>query len=142
MRPSASLAPRLPEWVSNGRVCAPATSCEVGSSGLRTRPLRTALSTVGIAIGIAAMVAVLGLSASSQADLNARIAALGTNLLQVEAGEGFGRGSGELPDAAVAMVRRIGPVTEVSSIAPTRRDSSTIERDLRRRHGGHLGVRR
>ncbi|MFN8022478.1 MAG: FtsX-like permease family protein [Acidimicrobiales bacterium] len=89
----------------------------VGSSGLRTRPLRTALSTVGIAIGIAAMVAVLGLSASSQADLDARIAALGTNLLQVEAGEGFGRGSGELPDEAVAMVGRIGPVTEVSSIA-------------------------
>jgi hypothetical protein len=44
----------------------------VGSSGLRTRPLRTALSTVGIAIGIAAMVAVLGLSASSQADLDAQ----------------------------------------------------------------------
>ena len=103
----------------------------VGSSGLRTRPLRTALSTVGIAIGIAAMVAVLGLSASSQADLDAQIAALGTNLLQVQAGEGFGRGSGQLPDDAVLMTSRIGPVTEVSSItqleATVRRSTAISE---------------
>ena len=63
------------------------------------------------------MVAVLGLSASSRADLQAQIRELGTNLLQVQAGEGFGRGSGELPSTAVAMVGRIGPVTAVSSIA-------------------------
>jgi putative ABC transport system permease protein len=89
----------------------------VGSLGLRTRRLRTALSTVGVAIGIAAMVGVLGLSASSQADLQARIRALGTNLLQVQAGQGFGRGDASLPDAAVAMVSRVGPVTAVSSLA-------------------------
>ncbi len=64
-----------------------------------------------MAIGIAAMVAVLGLSASSREELQQQIRALGTNLLQVQAGEGFGRGTGELPDTAVAMVGRIGPVT-------------------------------
>mgnify|MGYP001245518472 CR=1 FL=1 len=83
----------------------------VGSLGLRTRRLRTGLSTLGVAIGIAAMVGVLGLSASSQEDLNARIRALGTNLLEVQAGTGFGRGTGVLPDTAVEMVGRIGPVT-------------------------------
>ena len=36
----------------------------VGAGGLKTRRLRTALSTLGVAIGIAAMVGVLGLSAS------------------------------------------------------------------------------
>ena len=89
----------------------------VGSLGLRTRRLRTGLSTLGVAIGIAAMVGVLGLSASSREDLQAKIRALGTNLLEVEAGEGFGRGSGTLPDTSVGMVSRIGPVTAVSSIA-------------------------
>jgi putative ABC transport system permease protein len=63
------------------------------------------------------MVGVLGLSASSREALQTKIRALGTNLLEVQAGTGFGRGSGKLPDTAVAMVSRIGPVTSVSSIA-------------------------
>lgn len=89
----------------------------VGSLGLRTRRLRTGLSTLGVAIGIAAMVGVLGLSASSREDLQQEIRALGTNLLQVQAGQGLGRGSGTLPSTAVGMIGRIGPVTAVSSIA-------------------------
>lgn len=97
----------------------------VGSIGLRTRRLRTALSTVGVAIGIAAMVGVLGLSASSREDLQRQIRALGTNLLQVEAGQGFGRGSGTLPTTAVAMTSRIGPVTAVSSL-------TTVDATVRR----------
>jgi putative ABC transport system permease protein len=59
----------------------------VASVGLRARPLRAALSALGIAIGTAAIVAVLGLSASSQAGLLAEIDRLGTNLLTVEAGQ-------------------------------------------------------
>lgn len=97
----------------------------VGALGLRTRRLRTGLSTLGVAIGIAAMVGVLGLSASSQEDLNAKIRALGTNLLEVQAGAGFGRGSGELPDTAVDMISRIGPVTAVSSL-------TTVDATVRR----------
>ena len=97
----------------------------VGALGLRTRRLRTGLSTLGVAIGIAAMVGVLGLSASSQEDLQAKIRALGTNLLEVQAGAGFGRGTGQLPASAVSMVSRIGPVSAVSSIA-------TIEASVRR----------
>jgi putative ABC transport system permease protein len=53
----------------------------VGAAGLRTRPTRAVLSRLGIAIGIAAMVAVVGISASSRADLDRTLAALGTNLL-------------------------------------------------------------
>ncbi len=100
----------------------------VGSFGLQTRRLRTGLSTIGVAIGIAAMVAVLGLSASSREQLQQQIRALGTNLLQVQAGQGFGRGSGELPDTAVGMVSRIGPVTAVSSIATV--DATVRRNDL------------
>ncbi len=74
-------------------------------------------------------------------DLQQQIRALGTNLLQVQAGEGFGRGTGELPDTAVAMVSRIGPVTAVSSLATV--DATVRRTDLvsRRHHRRHLGVR-
>ena len=69
----------------------------VASVGLRARPLRAALSALGIAIGTAAIVGVLGLSSSSQAGLIAEINQLGTNLLTVEPGQsltgGPGRGS-------------------------------------------------
>jgi putative ABC transport system permease protein len=90
----------------------------VGSVGLHTRRLRTGLSTLGISIGIAAMVGVLGLSESSRADLQAQIRALGTNLLEIQAGQGFGAGDATLPDTAVPMISRVGPVTEVSATSP------------------------
>jgi putative ABC transport system permease protein len=85
----------------------------VASVGLRTRRLRAALSALGIAIGVAAIVAVLGLSSSSQAGLLAEIDRLGTNLLTVTNGQDFLGHNAELPLAATAMIRRIGPVTQV-----------------------------
>lgn len=87
------------------------------SVGLRTRKTRAALSAVGIMIGIAAMVSVLGLSESSKWDLLAQLDRLGTNLLTVQAGQGIGAGSGELPEEAAGMVARIGPVEATSTIS-------------------------
>jgi putative ABC transport system permease protein len=87
------------------------------SVGLKTRKLRAALSALGIMIGIASMVAVLGLSESSKSDLLAQLDRLGTNLLTVEAGQGFGRGSGELPDTATEMIARIAPVETTSAVS-------------------------
>jgi putative ABC transport system permease protein len=81
--------------------------------GLRTRRLRATLSALGIAIGVAAIVAVLGLSASSQAGLLSEIDRLGTNLLDVTNGQTLLGQTAELPDAAPAMLKRIGPVTQV-----------------------------
>lgn len=89
----------------------------VASVGLRTRKLRAALSALGIMIGIAAMVGVLGLSESSKSDLLAQLDRLGTNLITVQAGAGFGRGTGELPDEAAAMIARIGPVETTSAVS-------------------------
>ena len=89
----------------------------VASIGLRSRRLRASLSALGIAIGIAAMVAVLGISESSKQDLLASLDELGTNLLVAEAGGGFiGADDAVLPTTAEAMLRRIGPVQEVSSV--------------------------
>ena len=87
----------------------------VGSAGLRTRPLRVFLSALGIAIGIAAMISVVGISSSSRAQLDRALAALGTNLLTVAPGNTMFGETATLPDESVAMISRIGPVTEVSA---------------------------
>ncbi|MGB9183144.1 MAG: ABC transporter permease, partial [Solirubrobacteraceae bacterium] len=83
--------------------------------GLRTRKLRAGLSALGIAIGVAAIVAVLGLSASSQAGLLAEINQLGTNLLTATNGQSVTGGTVELPAAAPAMIGRINGVKHVQS---------------------------
>ena len=81
--------------------------------GLRTRKLRAGLSALGIAIGVAAIVAVLGLSASSESGLLTEINQLGTNLLTVTNGESIFGTPAELPLVAPAMIGRIGPVSDV-----------------------------
>jgi putative ABC transport system permease protein len=91
----------------------------VASVGLRTRRLRAALSALGIAIGVAAIVAVLGLSSSSQAGLLAEIDKLGTNLLTVQNGQTLFGQTAELPLAAPGMISRIGPVQQVQYTGST-----------------------
>jgi len=91
-----------------------ADMARVASVGLRTRRLRAALSALGIAIGVAAIVAVLGLSSSSQAGLLAEIDRLGTNLLTVTNGQTFTGQTATLPLTAPAMIARITPVTTVA----------------------------
>jgi putative ABC transport system permease protein len=95
----------------------PADVARVASVGLRTRRLRAALSALGIAIGVGAMVGVLGLSASSQAGLLAEIDRLGTNLLTVQNGESLGGDKAELPVSAPAMIGRIRKVERVAATA-------------------------
>ncbi|MQY05580.1 ABC transporter permease [Actinomadura macrotermitis] len=89
---------------------------KVGAVGLRTRPMRAFLSALGIAIGIAAMVGVVGISSSSRADLDRALAALGTNLLTVAPGTSMTGEQAQLPLEAEAMVGRIRPVRQVSAI--------------------------
>jgi putative ABC transport system permease protein len=101
---------------------------KVSVSGLRTRKLRSALSALGITIGIAAVVGVLGLSASGNADLIRELDSLGTNLLTVEAGQGFGTDEASLPDGAAPMVSRITPVYEVATV--TRISGQVFRNDL------------
>jgi putative ABC transport system permease protein len=85
--------------------------------GLRTRKLRAALSALGIAIGTAAIVAVLGLSSSAQSGLENEIASLGTNLLTVANGTDLFGNNAELPTQAPATIGRIAGVTNVQDTA-------------------------
>jgi len=100
----------------------------VGSLGLRSKRMRTALTALGIAIGIGAMVAVVGISSSSKADVLAELDKLGTNLLQVQPGRDVFGSDVELPATAPAMIRRIGAV---ESAAATRTVPTTVRRSDR-----------
>jgi putative ABC transport system permease protein len=95
----------------------PADVLRVGGVGLRTRKLHAGLSALGIAIGIASMVAVLGISESSKSDLIAALDRLGTNLLTAAPGQTLFGDEAVLPDDAPTMIGRIGPVEQVSSAA-------------------------
>jgi putative ABC transport system permease protein len=108
-RPSASAALPPPSRLLLADVV------RVGAAGLRTRRLRAALSALGVAIGIASMVAVLGVSESSKADLLAALDRLGTNLLEVGPGQTFAGDASELPESAPAMVRRMADVEEAAA---------------------------
>jgi putative ABC transport system permease protein len=91
----------------------PSDLARLATVGLRTRKLRSGLSALGIAIGVAAVVAVLGLSSSASAGLLNEISALGTNLLVVESGQTLFGQPAELPKAAPAMIGRVDGVTQV-----------------------------
>ena len=95
----------------------PADVLRVGGSGLRTRPLRAVLAALGIAIGIAAMVSVVGISTSSREELARQLEALGTNLLRVAPGRSLFGEPSHLPEEAIGMIDRIGPVTSVTAVA-------------------------
>ena len=99
---------------STGVRLSPRDGLRVASVGLRTRPLRAALSALGIAIGTAAIVAILGLSASSQAGLLAEIDRLGTNLLTAEAGQRLTGGEAKLPLEAPARITHLDDVDQVA----------------------------
>ena len=88
----------------------------LGASGLTSRPTRAILSALGIAIGIAAMIAVVGISTSSQARLNAQLSALGTNLLTVHPGSSLGGSDTTLPAGSTEKVGMITAVERAGSV--------------------------
>ena len=101
----------------------PADLLPLGTLGLRSRPGRAVLSGLGIAIGIASIIAVLGITRSSQSDLLARIDQLGTNLLTVvNVDSRDGDNEATLPSAAAPMIRL---VPDVISVAPTAQIASS-----------------
>src|SRR5436305_6135386 len=95
----------------------PDDALRVTSVGLRARPLRAALSALGIAIGTAAIVAVPGLSSSSQAGLLAEIDRLGTNMLTLEAGQSLTGQEAQLPREAPGRITLLDDVEQVAHTA-------------------------
>ena len=92
---------------------------EVGTVGLRTRPLRAVLSAIGIAIGIATLVTVTAVPASSQAALDKQLTALGADLLRADPRAGADGQPIPLPAEALGMLQRIGTVTGAATVGNT-----------------------
>jgi putative ABC transport system permease protein len=90
----------------------------VGTLGLRARKARTVLTALGIAIGIAAMVAVLGITSSSDAQLQAELDALGPNLLEVTPGDSITGDEVVFPAETAEMIERIGPIQAAAAVTP------------------------
>lgn len=95
----------------------PTDLIRLGASGITAKPLRAALSALGIAIGVAAMISVLGISASSQARLNASLAELGTNLLTTTSAPPAAGEPIPLPTNAAARLERLPGIDDVTSVA-------------------------
>ena len=92
----------------------------IGLAGLRTGRLRAALAVLGIAVGIAALVAVVGVSESSKSHLVVQLNRLGTDLLTVQPGTNFvDTTQNELPRRAPAMIAWIPPVRHVTDTVNT-----------------------
>ncbi|MFI7633227.1 ABC transporter permease [Nonomuraea sp. NPDC049400] len=109
----------------------------LGTSGLRARPARAILAALGIAIGIATMVTVVGISASSQEKLLRQLDELGTNLLRVSPGDSLFGDKVKLPKNAAEMVKRIDGVTSASQTAET---GTTVRRNDLIPSGISLGI--
>jgi putative ABC transport system permease protein len=118
----------------------PADVLRVASVGLRTRRVRAALSALGVAIGIAAMVAVLGISESSKAGLVAQLNELGTNLLTVAPGQTFLGSSAKLPEAAERAVRSLSSVRSAAAVTAISGASVRRNRYIEAAETGGIGV--
>ncbi|WP_248958288.1 ABC transporter permease [Sphaerisporangium perillae] len=116
---------------------APRDVLRVGAAGLRTRPARVVLSALGIAIGIATMVAVIGISSSSKEQLLRELDRLGTNLLTVQPGQTLFGDDAKLPEESLEMVRRIGSVTTAGA---TGKIDATVRRTDRISEGVTGGI--
>jgi len=95
---------------------------------IRRHLLRSFLTVLGIVIGVGAVVAMTTLGQATTAAVQKQIAALGTNILQVRPGQGFGRGGGgpRPPDFEPADVTAVQQqIAGVTAVAPQAQSSAT-----------------
>jgi putative ABC transport system permease protein len=98
------------------RRLAPTDVVRVGAAGLRAHPLRVSLSALGIAIGIAAMVSIVGITVSGRAGLAAELARIGSNLLVVGPAHGALGADIKLPAEAETMIGDLDGVATVTAV--------------------------
>lgn len=116
--PAGDLTGGTAPSLRSGRL-GPGDIVRIATRGLRSRKLRSTLTALGIAIGIAVMLAVLGIAESSRATLLAELDRIGSNLLTVTAGQTFLGSDSALPADATRMIDRVGPVESATSVSQT-----------------------
>ena len=96
---------------------------------IRRHLLRSFLTTLGIVIGVAAVVTMVTLGNGATAAVQQQISSLGANILQIRPGQGFGRGGGgpQPPDFKIEDVDAIrGQTAGVRAVAPQAQTSATV----------------
>lgn len=99
------------------------TTIQLALRSIARHKLRSFLTTLGIIIGVAAVVTMVTLGKATTAAVQASIASLGTNILQVRPGQGFGRGGGGprppdfKPGDVIAIRQQVAGVTAVAAQA-------------------------
>ncbi len=97
---------------------------------LRTNPLRTFLTTLGVIIGVGSLVALIGVGQGTQTALTSRIAGLGTNLLSITAGGSVSGGirgaAGTASTLTIADANAIAKLPGISAVAPEMSVSSAV----------------
>lgn len=96
---------------------------------IRRHILRSFLTILGIVIGVAAVVSMVTLGKATTQAAADQVASLGTNILQVRPGQGFGRGGGgpRPPDFDIADVQAIrDQVAGVTAVAPQAQSTATV----------------
>src|SRR4051812_9640397 len=90
-------------------------------SRLRTSRLRAALTMLGVVIGVASVVALVGVGQGTTANITSRLAGLGTNLLTISPTSRSSTSGLTLEDAAA-----IGTVDGVAAVAPEIQTSASV----------------
>ncbi len=93
---------------------------------LRTNLFRTALTLLGVVIGVAAVVAMLAIGGGSKQDVMTRIQKMGTNLLLVRPGAPGIRASGDYASLLPADAEAIARLDNVAAVSPERQGGNTI----------------
>jgi putative ABC transport system permease protein len=88
----------------------------VALTGLFARKVRTALLLLGPTIGVAAIIAAVGLTDSAKGDLKRKVDELGTNLIEASASSSFGSQNPTLPADAVDRAFTVRTVQSVSAV--------------------------
>ena len=89
----------------------------VAFAGLAARKTRTLLIMLGPTLGVAAIIAAVGLTDSAKGDLKQKLQELGTDLIVAEAGSSFGTDTPKMPSDAVPRALAVPTVEEVAAVS-------------------------
>ena len=98
----------------------------LGTLGLRTRKGRTAMAAIGIAIGVASLIALVGIINSGEADAQRDLLEQGIDVLELTPGTSFAEDPELLPGAAAAIDTHMRDLVKV--VASIRRVPATVRK--------------
>jgi macrolide transport system ATP-binding/permease protein len=103
-----------------------AEAAKMALKSMRVNLFRTALTLLGVVIGVAAVVAMLAIGDGSRQQVLERISSMGTNLLVVRPGAARVRGTGDLATLVEEDARAIGELGTVAAVSPERATRVTV----------------